>query len=139
MGTTRNASSGDKGGSLWKALNGALANTGATVPHSSGGGNKHNNRRRGRRNPTGATMHAPKEWGTEDRKWEERLTGLARRAKDDAISEGLTELLSDDFDAKITAEEVAQAEAWRVRLEDQVWTDYMDRFYRFETEEGENR
>jgi len=51
---------------------------------------------RGKRNPTGATTHAPKEWGREHRKEEEHLTGLARQAELDAVREGLAEAWGHD-------------------------------------------
>lgn len=56
-----------------------------SYPKSRGGGNK-----------TGAITHAPKEWGSQNRKEEEHLTGLAKQAELDAIDEGLIEIV--DFD-----------------------------------------
>ena len=53
-------------------------------------------KRRGGGNKTGATTHAPKEWGPQHRKEEEHLTMLAKQAELDAIAEGLFE--SAEFD-----------------------------------------
>lgn len=57
-------------------------------------GNRNGSPRTGKRNPTGATTHAPKEWGNTARKEEEHLTGLAKQAEVDAIREGL-----DDYES----------------------------------------
>lgn len=54
--------------------------------------------RSGGRNKTGATTHAPKEWGRKARKEEERLTGLAKQAEQDAIREGLVEMGWDSYE-----------------------------------------
>ena len=109
MGMARNASSGDNGRSRWKARKLAASEVGITVP-GTGWGNKHNARRRGHRNPTGAITHAPKEWGVENRKWEERTTGLAKQAELDAIAEQVAEI--SETEAAWRDALAAEEEAW---------------------------
>ena len=45
------------------------------------------------RNPYGLTSKAPKEWGRKARQEEDQLRGFRRRGREDAVTEGLDEMI----------------------------------------------
>ncbi len=114
MARTRKAGSGDNYRSYWKAREQAVNQKGVPMPGT--GGHHSYHKRHAKRNPTGATFHAPGEWGGDGRKQEEHQTGLAQRAKFDAINEGLAEVHEAEFSAFQTAQIITEAE----------WADWAD-------------
>lgn len=82
----------------------AISTPGTPVPGTGG----HHSLRKSHTggNKVGAITHPNKEWSSKGRKQEEHLTGIAKRAEEDAIAEGLAEMEISDRDW-ITLDDVA--------------------------------
>jgi hypothetical protein len=72
----------------------ALRTKGIPVPGT--GGHHSYSRRSTGRNKVGATDHPAKEWSSKGRKEEEHITGIAKRAEEDAIAEQLDDMVPDE-------------------------------------------